>query len=115
MMKKTVWFPLAFAAIILIVPAQQSDVIIKLTQGERPAVAVPDFRGSGEAQAQMGALNQTLFSDLETSGLFKMAPKSMYPLQTPQRPEDLRSPAPGSSAGGLALSDWSSPPVSANY
>ena len=47
--------------------------------GERPAMAVPDFRGDGQAQAFMGAFNQTLWSDLDGSGLFKMVPKTHYP------------------------------------
>ena len=52
----------------------------------------------------------------QNSGLFTMAPKGMYPLQVPQRPEDFRQPPrPGTSLGGLALSDWSSPPVQANF
>src|SRR5579872_2731460 len=96
--------------------AQESSVIIKLIGSQKPKMAVPDIRGSGAAQNFMGAFNQTLYSDLQNSGLFEMAPKGMYPLQVPQRPEDFRQPSrPGASMGGMALSDWSSPPVSANF
>jgi TolB protein len=122
-MKPAFRFAAAFAALLLALAAQQSDVIIKLTQGERPAIALPDLRGSGAAQPLMSAFNETLYGDLEASGLFKIAPKSMYPLQVPQQPSDFRE-APAQPArrgreprtgGGLWLTDWSSPPVSANY
>lgn len=84
-------------------------------EGERPVMAVTDFRGAGTAQPFMSAFNETLFNDLQGAGVFRMAPKGMYPLQAPQRPEDFRQPAAGTPGGGLWLSDWSSPPVSANY
>src|SRR5579885_2964330 len=115
-MRRALWLVLGLSAALLVLAAQQSDVIIKLTQGEKPGIAVPDFRGSGNAQPLMNAFNEVLFSDLESSGLFKMIPKSMYPLQVPQQPGDFREPPPQPpSGGGLWLSDWSSPPVSANY
>lgn len=98
--------------------AGAQDVIIKITKGDRTRIAVPDLRGSGEAQALMGAFNRTLWSDLEESGLFDMAPKSLYPLRNPQRPEDFRRPIPGKpdpEARGLWLRDWADPPVNANY
>ncbi len=114
-------------AAALALAAQQSDVLIKITQGERTAIAVPDFRGSGEAQKFMDAFNQTLFADLDSSGLFRMVPKSMYPLETPQRPQDFRpplipttpprkgAPPPQPIRQGPWLTDWSQPPVSAAY
>ena len=80
--------------------------------GQKPTIAVPDLRGSGDAQKFMGVFNSTLFGDLQTSGQFKMAPKTFYPLQIPQQPSDFKQPANGS---GLWLTDWSSPPASANY
>ncbi len=91
-------------------------MVIKLIGNQKTVLAVPDFRGSGAAQTYMGVFNDTLFGDLQNSGFFDMAPKGMYPLQVPQRPEEFRQPArPGASSGGLWLSDWASPPVSANY
>ncbi|MSV27996.1 MAG: hypothetical protein EXQ52_04525 [Bryobacterales bacterium] len=122
--------------------AQQSDILIKLTQGDRPVIAVIDFRGAAGATDHMNALNQTLFGDLESSGLFKMAAKAMYPVEVPQRPEDFKAPlpppapapAPRGKKGRAAvprvpvsddppkpirqgpwLTDWSAPPVNANY
>lgn len=115
----SVWAAILGAAVML--NAQQSDVLIKLTQGERASIAVPDFRGAGEADAHMGDLNGTLFADLQESGLFRMAPKSMYPLEVPQRPQDFKQPSPPRRRGGEPvrqgpwLTDWSEPPVSANY
>lgn len=120
-MKKTIVFAAALAAAALILGSQQSDVLIKLTQGERAAIAVPDFRGAGATAPLMGALNATLFSELQQSGLFRMVPKSLYPLEVPQRPQDFVPPGPPPARGGAPqrrgpwLTDWSEPPVSANY
>jgi len=112
----------------LVVMAQ--DVTITLRQGERPAMAIPDFRGSGDAQNYMGAFNQTLWADVEGAGLFKMVPKTMYPPAIPQQPSDFREPPPlverppargcqqlsqPQTGGGLWMSDWSGPPSAANY
>jgi len=90
--------------------AQDINITIK-GSGQKPSLAVVDFRGTGNASALMSAFNGTLFADLDSSGLFKMVPKSLYPLQNPQRPEDLK-PASGQ---GLALADWASPPVDASH
>jgi TolB protein len=124
MRNRTAWLWLCALAGLLLA-AQQSDVIIKLSKGERAVIALPDLRGAGEAQRFMDAFNQTVWSDIESSGLFKMAPKSFYPLEVPQRPEDFRPPlaAPSARRGapqpprrqGPWLTDWSAPPVSANY
>src|ERR1700722_17868938 len=79
--------------------------------GGKPALAVIDFRGSG-SQSYMGAFNSTLFSDLQNSALFDMKAKSMFPLNNPQRPEDLR---PSDGGQGFALSDWAGAPVNASH
>ena len=127
MTKKTFAISLGAAAATLLAAAQQSDIIIKLTQGEKTAIAVPDLRGSGEAQQFMGAFNQTLWNDLETSGLFKMVSKSLYPTQIPQTPQDFRppvmpqgrvrrgAPPPQPVYQGPWLTQWSGPPVNAGY
>jgi len=120
-MKRIALFAGLAAAAGLLLRSQQSDMLIKLTQGERATIAVPDFRGAGATQPLMGALNATLFSDLQESGLFRMAPKSLYPTEVPQRPQDFVPPAPPARRGappvrrGPWLTDWSEPPVSANY
>ena len=99
-------------ALGLIVPAQ--DVVIKIVGGAKPSIAVPDFRGAGDSAKFMNVFNQTLFSDIQDSGLFNMAGKSMYPLVVPQQPTDFREPGPDTPARRPPwLTDWSSPPVSA--
>jgi TolB protein len=127
-MKKIIRFALAVCIGLLVLSAQ--DIRIVLNSGDRPHMAVPDFRGSGAAQPLMGAFNQTLWSDLDSAGLFTMVPKTSYPTMVPQQPSDFRQPptpdeaararkrrepAAPASGGGLWMSDWSSPPVSANY
>jgi len=123
MRKQTVWtVALCAAAAVVGVLAQERE-IIKISKGERPVLAVPDLRGSGDAQQYMGAFNQTLWSDLDAAGIFNLAPKSLYWLQVPQQPRDFRpEPAASPSTGnvrpngqGLLLSDWASPPVSAGF
>lgn len=106
--------------------AQPSDIVIKIMKGDRAVIAVPDLRGSGDAQAHMGVFNRTLFSDLQDSGYFNMAPKSMYPVDLPQQPQDFKpplvppAPRPGAPqpkpvSQGPWFTDWSDPPVNANY
>ena len=43
-----------------------------------------------------------------------MIPKTLYPTQVPQRPADFRPPVNGQSQGPW-LTDWSGPPLNANY
>ena len=124
MKNKTLWTVFGAVAAVALA-AQQSDVIIKLSSQEKAALAVPDLRGSGAAQQYMGVFNETLWSDLQSAGIFKMVPKSLYWTQVPQQPQDFRPQPAGVQRGtpantrpngqGLWLSDWMSPPVSANY
>ncbi len=83
-------------------------------RGDKPTIAVPDFRGAGDTQRFMATFNGTLFSELQNSGQLKMVPKTVYPLQVPQQPSDFRPPVNGKSQGPW-LSDWSGPPVNTNY
>jgi TolB protein len=111
-MNRLVWLVAAPAAALMALMAQ--DATLRIQEGQRPALAVPDLRGDGQAQPFMGAFNDTLWNSLDGSGYFKMVPKTMYPKANPQQASDWRpaSPAPG---GGLAMTDWSSPPASANH
>ena len=102
-------FMLAMALVIAL-----PQTVIKITGGEKPAIAVPDFRGSDAAQKYMDTFNRTLFSELQNSGQLKMVPKTVYPLNVPQQPTDFKPPAGGGSQGPW-LTDWSGPPVNANY
>jgi TolB protein len=80
--------------------------------GGKPALAVVDFRGAGDAQPLMGPFNSTLFGDLQSSALFDMKPKSMFPLNNPQQPNDLR---PEDAGEGYALRDWAGSPTNASH
>jgi TolB protein len=127
-----VWPALALTAAAVFLSAQQIDfngVVVK--QGApRKVVAIPDLRGAGDAQQFMVAFNQTLWSDIDGSGIVTVAAKTLYPVFTPQQPADFQQPAnpaelpkpphPGEmvaapTGGGRWMSDWSTPPLSANY
>ncbi len=115
MKNKSLFLFAAFAALASAQVAQTSDIVIKLIGKDKPIIAVPDLRGSGDTQAFMNAFNGTLYSDLETAGIFQMSSKSVYPLTIPQRPQDFRQPAAGDATTGLWLTGWSNPPVNATY
>ncbi len=94
--------------------SQRPDIMVKLSGGQQATIAIPDFRGTGEAQAWMPLFNQTLFEGVQSGGLFKMAPKSFFPLTVPQQPQDWKAPVGGRSQGPW-LTDWSGATVKANY
>jgi TolB protein len=108
---------LAVTALILLViatvglnaapPVQQQDWIRTGTGlgVERVRMAVPDFRANGadpQNAALLKAFNDTLFGDLEQSGLFEVVSKSFYPLQVPGNPQE------------MDMGAWSNPPPNAN-
>jgi TolB protein len=106
-MKRTIVLTSIVLGIAALLGAQQINAPINKA-GEKPSIAVPDFRGSGDAQSFMGVFNSTLFNDLSGSGQLKMIPKTLYPVNVPQQPSDFRQ-------GGPAMADWSGPPPNANY
>src|SRR5579864_8111123 len=128
-MKKLACLVLAACAGLVLLTAQDIRVIVN--KEVRPAIAIPDLRGSGAAQNLMGAFNQTLEGDVSSTPLVKEVAKTMYTTTVPQQPSDFREPPPvvetprgrkggtelvtPPTGGGLWMSDWSSPPVSANY
>src|SRR5437016_1181890 len=105
---------IAFAILGLALAQQQNIVGVINKRGEKLTIAVPDFRGSGDAQRFMTTFNSTLWNELQNSGQLKVLPKTSYPLQVPQQPSDFHAPAAGRSQGPW-LTDWSGPPVNANY
>jgi TolB protein len=125
-----VWPAPALTAAVLL-SAQQIDFrgeVVK--EAQKRIIAIPDLRGGGDAQQFMAAFNGTLWSDIADSGVVTMAAKTLYPTFIPQRPADFQQPAapaelPKSrnagemvatpTGGGRWMSDWSGPPVSANY
>lgn len=113
-MKKLIWLAFILAAFWYALAAQDFSGVI--SKGQQPHIAIPDFRGTGDAQKFMTVFNQTLWSDVNGSGLLKMVPKTLYPLAVPQQPSDFSSTStPGQNLGGHAMSDWGGPPASANY
>lgn len=128
-MKRFILLGLAASGALALLMGQDISAVIK--GGQRPTIAVPDLRGSGGAEAFMRAFNETLTGDLQGSGYFKIAPKTSYPLNTPNQPSDLTAAPPPepppvrgrrsneiqkpTSGGGRWMTDWSGPPVNANY
>jgi len=104
---------------------QPGEIRGNIVKGEKPKIAVPDFRGSGDAQRVMDPFNQTLWDELSGSGVLTMVAKGLYPLTVPQRPQDFHPPTtvaplrrgdpPRVQSNGPWLTDWAAPPVNANY
>src|ERR1019366_10683887 len=92
-MKKLIGIGIVLAGAALVLIAQ--DAQIKVTkEGGIPAIAIPDFRGAGDAQKFMAAFNETLSGDVKASGQFKIVPKTSLPLFIPPQPSDFQQPAP---------------------
>jgi len=69
-------------------------------------LAVPDFKaanGDPQTAPLNTVFNQTLWNDLDNSGIFDMVSKSFYPLQTPGSPNEIK------------LDAWSNPPANASF
>jgi TolB protein len=125
-MKKIILFSLLAGGVFSLFP-QQQRILIDIFGGDRATIAIPDFRGAGAAQKHMDVFNQVLWSDIQAASLFKMAAKSVYPLEVPQQPKDFKppampqdaarrnTPAPQPVRQGPWLTDWSSPPVNASH
>src|SRR5216684_8323643 len=98
-----------FALLLLLVFAfmsasAQDWVHTGTNRGAPIKLAVPDFKAaSGDPQtAPLNTVfNQTLWNDLDNSGVFEMVSKSFYPLQTPGTP------------GELKVETWGNAPVDA--
>jgi TolB protein len=128
-MKKYIWFAVASAGALFALMAQ--DAVIHIVDNGIPAIAIPDFRGAGDAQKFMGTFNETLAADVNSAGRFKIVAKTSLPVFIPQQPSDFQQPAPPPAAptrgrrqptepvptngGGRWMRDWSSPPAQANY
>jgi TolB protein len=110
MKTRTISVLYAIAAVIIcavLLSAQGDVTTIKIIKGELPVIAVSDMHGTGAAQQYMDVFNKTLWDELANSGQIKLAPKTSYPLQLPQQASDFKPP--------VMFSDWTRPPVSANY
>src|SRR5277367_3325414 len=88
----TVFIPIALLGIgALLIPGQ--EIRGRISQGAAPRMALPDFRGAGDAQRFMDVFNGTLWDQLAGSGVLKMVAKSYYPLEVPQQPQDFKPPS----------------------
>ncbi|HWR17266.1 MAG TPA: Tol-Pal system beta propeller repeat protein TolB [Terriglobales bacterium] len=96
MMKK---LALTFFALVLSSPLFAQTDWIKTGTGlgvEQVRLAVPDFQpvsNAGQTASLNKVFNDTLWNDLNNSGIFEMVSKSFYPLQTPGRPEEVKADA----------------------
>src|ERR1700704_1294482 len=129
-MKKLICFALASAGTLFVLTAQDARIIVDRKEGVVPVIAIPDFRGTGDAQKFIAAFNETLYNDVNSSGVLKIVPKTSLPLFVPQQPADFQQPPPpptsqprgrspqmtaAPSGGGHWMQDWSSPPTQARY
>src|SRR3981189_1719886 len=106
------------AACGFVLSAQDSDILLKFKgNGDRPKLALPDFRGAGDAQNVMNTFNGTLWNELSGSGALDLVSKAVYPLEVPQQPADFKAPTtttpvrrgqqPQTVRNGPWLTDWS--------
>ena len=97
------WYlvPAIAAGAMLLLGQQPTYNIGEVSKEGRPTIAMPDLRGTGEAQALMPSFNQTLWADVLASGTLKQVPKTMYPTSVPQQPGDFTQPPPPQAAGRL--------------
>jgi TolB protein len=114
----TVTFLLIFAGFWL--SAQQQTITGNIDKNPgKPRVALPDFRANGAATPLIATFNATVAADLQSSPLINFVPKTTYPLQPPQQPNDLVAgvapPSNNIAIQANRLTDWSLPPVGANY
>ena len=71
---------------------------------EKVRLAVPDFKATGndpQNAALLKTFNDTLWNDLDVSGVVELVSKSFYPLQVPQQPSEVNFIA------------WNAPPPNA--
>jgi TolB protein len=102
------------AASALMLTGQNADITGVISIQDMLKLAVPDFRGAGDAQKLMDTFNKTLWDELDSGGVLKLVAKSVYPLNVPQRPEDFVPPNGRGPSTGPWLTDWSGSPVNAN-
>jgi TolB protein len=111
-MKRILALPLAGTALTVcaFLFAQDTTHIEINKNVQKKVIAVPDFRGGGQAQQFMDAFNRTLWNELQNSGQVKLIPKTLYPIQVPQQPADFKT-APQTPS----MTQWSGAPVNSNW
>ena len=92
------------------------DISGIIKEGQKPAIAVPDFRGAGDAQKFMNTFNQTLWDELDGAGVLKLVGKSLLSAECAAAASRISCrPTPAGQSNGTWLTDWSGAPVNANY
>jgi TolB protein len=104
------WSGIAFLLVLaacLCVPSLSAQDWIKTGTGlgvEKVRLAVSDFKAStsdAQSAALLKTFNDTLWNDLDNSGVVELVSKSFYPLQVPSQPSDVNFTA------------WNAPPPNA--
>src|SRR5438477_10264315 len=107
-MKRLFWVAIASAGVLWILTAQ--DARIKIDKGTIYKLALPEFRGAGDAQKFMAAFNETLNRDLSDCGYVDIQTRTRYTLLVTQQPYDFHRAMshvnqPGA-CGGRWHRDW---------
>ncbi|MFL6299464.1 MAG: Tol-Pal system beta propeller repeat protein TolB [Terriglobales bacterium] len=108
-MKKIRTAILCLAALFVVVAANAQNDWIKTGTGlgqEKVRLGVADFKSSGadpRTDALIKTFNDTLWNDLDNSGIFDMASKSFYPLQQPSMPGEVKLDAWGNPPANVAM------------
>jgi TolB protein len=99
---------LTFLAVLLLMASSlQAQDWVRTGSGlgvEKVKLAVPDFKPSSndpQNAALLKTFNDTLWSDLDNSGIVELVSKSFYPLEIPSQPTE------------VTFGVWNSPPVGA--
>src|ERR1039457_7503040 len=92
-MKKLIGFAIALSGALCLLTGQDARIWVPKV-GEIPAIAIPDFRGTGDAQKFMAAFNETLSGDVKACGRLKIVAKTSLPTFVPQQPSDFQQPGP---------------------
>jgi TolB protein len=119
--------PALLLLVVVCVPALFAQDWVKTGTSlgvEKVRLAVPDFKPSSndpQNAALLKTFNDTLWNDLDLSGVVELVSKSFYPLQTPSQPMEVNfiawnAPPPnaamlafgtlGASSGRLTVSGW---------
>jgi len=98
-------FALLFAIIPFARASAQDWIRTGTNRGAPVRLAAPDFKaatGDPQSAPLNTVFNQTLWNDLDNSGIFEMISKSFYPLQAPGSP------------GEMKLDTWANAPTNAS-
>ena len=86
---------------------------------EKTRIALPSFRVTPDSAELMKAFDDTLWNDLDNSGIIELVSKSFYPQQQPATPAEvfrteMQKPPRGRSEIPVRVSDWARPPANAH-